>query len=205
LKLKTLCEAIASFEATLTAVNARPAATAMEILRTTLGTYTTHSLADFLKVKPMSSTEDGEKISALLPTLRALAGYTAVVGKKTYADDLKALLEFMSRYPDISLSSFNKPALAPIQTSGRGRAPSVGLNQPLVDQYSSQLVAALGNDGMFMNIYARLKTDRDMKKPETVALANQFNGPVAPSTTKIKALETILSRHRKLTEFTGSH
>jgi hypothetical protein len=56
-----------------------------------------------------------------------------------------------------------------------------------------------------MAIYARLKSDKGMKKPEVAALANQFNGPVAPSTTKIKALERILSRHRKLTEFVSPH
>jgi hypothetical protein len=200
LKLKALCEAISSFEAILTAANARSAATLMEKLRTTLGTYTTTSLTDFLKVKPAASADNGEKISALLPMLRALAGYTALVGKKTYADDLEELLEFMSKYPEISLSSFYKRAPAPVQAGSLG-AQSAGLNHPLIDQYASQLAATLGNDGTFMAIYARLKNDKGMKKPEMAALANQFNGPVAPSTTKIKALERILSRHRKLTEF----
>jgi hypothetical protein len=203
LKLKALCEAISSFEAPLIAANARPAATLMERLRKTLGTYTTTNLTDFLKVKPAASTDNEEKISALLPMLRALSGYTALVGKKAYADDLKALLEFMSKHPDISLPSFNKPAPEPFQVGGRA-AQSLGLNQTLVDQYASQLAAALGNDGTFMAIYARLKSDKGSKKPEMAALANQFNGPVAPSTTKIKALERILSRHRKLTEFASS-
>jgi hypothetical protein len=175
----------------------------MERLRTTLGTYTTANLTDFLKVKPAISADTGEKISALLPVLRTLAGYTALVGKKGYADDFGTLVEFMSKYPEISLSSFHRPAPTPVP-AGIRRVQNVGLNQPLVDQYASQLAAALGNDGTFMAIYARLKNDKGMKKPEMAALADKFNGPVAPSTTRTKALERILSRHRKLREYASS-
>jgi hypothetical protein len=175
----------------------------MERLRTTLGTYTTANLTDFLKVKPASSADGGEKVSALLPVLSTLAGYTALVGKKAYADDFGTFVEFMREYPEISLSSFYRPAPTPV-SAGIRRVQNVGLNQTLVDQYASQLAAALGNDSTFMAIYARLKNDKGMKKPEMAALADQFNGPVAPSTTKTKALEKIFSRHRKLREFVSS-
>jgi hypothetical protein len=71
-----------------------------------------------------------------------------------------------------------------------------------VEQYAQLLQNALGNDSAFMAIYNRLKNDKAMTQKQTAALANQFNGPVAPSTPKKKAMERVLSRHRKLVEFT---
>lgn len=60
-----------------------------------------------------------------------------------------------------------------------------------------QLTNTLGTDA-FMNVYRQVE---GMDRNQAVAVANEFNGPVAPSSTKTKALQSIYSRHRKLMDF----
>jgi hypothetical protein len=80
--------------------------------------------------------------------------------------------------------------------------PGSGGPSAAVKQYGSQLLGALGKEG-FADVHARLKSDESIGRPEMVTIAHQFNGPVAPSTSRTKALERIYSRHRKLVEFGG--
>jgi hypothetical protein len=47
-----------------------------------------------------------------------------------------------------------------------------------------------------------LKNDKGITQKDMAALADQFMGPVAPSTPRKKAMERVLYRHRKLVEFT---
>jgi hypothetical protein len=71
-------------------------------------------------------------------------------------------------------------------------------DMPMTEGMAAQLVAALGDAAAFMALYGELK---GLPREAVVAVADQFNGPVAPGTPKGKALGRILSRHRKLIEF----
>jgi hypothetical protein len=68
-------------------------------------------------------------------------------------------------------------------------------------EHVGRLTAALGKHDDFMPILGELK---DMPREHLVAVANGFNGPMAPRTSKTKAIERIYSRHRKLMEFTNN-
>jgi hypothetical protein len=70
----------------------------------------------------------------------------------------------------------------------------------MMSDYGSQLKATLGKDG-FDDVYRRLRDDKSIDQQSMVRLADDFNGPVAPSTSRTKALERIYSRHRKLMNF----
>jgi hypothetical protein len=174
----------------------------LDHLRGTLETYSTGNLSDFLKVKPSSFHTDGPKVAQLLPNLRALSSFIAVVGKKTYADDFNELLRHLSGYANAPLSSFKKVATDAVRAGRATPGKTTTVNQLLVEQYAQLLQNALGDDSAFMSIYDRLKNDKAMTQKETAALANKFNGPMAPSTPKKKAMARVLSRHRKLIEFT---
>jgi hypothetical protein len=52
-----------------------------------------------------------------------------------------------------------------------------------------------------MEIYRELKDDPRIRKQEAVQIADRFMGPVPPSTSRPKALQRILFRHRKLMGF----
>src|ERR1700746_3745364 len=75
-------------------------------------------------------------------------------------------------------------------TSGGGGAGSAGGGgeggpSAAVKQYGSQLLGALGKEG-FADVYARLKSDKSIGRPEMATIAHQFNGPVAPSASRPK-------------------
>jgi hypothetical protein len=89
-----------------------------------------------------------------------------------------------------------EPEQAPPTTVMPGAKSPVA---PAATDPVSRLTQSLGKNDEFMEIYQQLK---EMPREQVVSIANEFNGPVAPSTTKPKALERILSRHRKLLDFT---
>jgi hypothetical protein len=71
----------------------------------------------------------------------------------------------------------------------------------LVSDYLRRLDAALGKDDEFLQMYRQLQDDDRVTKTEAVEIANRFMGPVPASTSRTKALERILYRHRKLMNF----
>ena len=75
------------------------------------------------------------------------------------------------------------------------------MEQTVVDSYLKRLLSALGKDEEFMQIYRELQDDKAVTKHEAVAIADRFMGPVPPSTSRPKALQRILFRHRKLMGF----
>jgi len=62
---------------------------------------------------------------------------------------------------------------------------------------NNRLLSTLGTD-RFDAVYAEIK---NMSREDVVAIADAFNGPVAKSSPKNKALAAIWSRHRKLVEW----
>ena len=67
------------------------------------------------------------------------------------------------------------------------------------DDYIDRLKSNLGKD-RFMSVHGELKNDDNVGREQMVDIANRFNGPLAPSSSRKKALETIYSRHRKLVD-----
>jgi hypothetical protein len=63
--------------------------------------------------------------------------------------------------------------------------------------YANRLLETLGSD-QFAIVYEAIKA---LGREDVVAIADAFNGPIAKSAPKNKALAAIWSRHRKLLEF----
>jgi hypothetical protein len=209
LKIKLLCEALESHAQTLTASKAQTSAELLRDLLQILNAYSANNLSDFLKLMPNSNSSaldseaSGVRVRDVVPILKALKPFMGLVGKRAYVDDLSALLEFLGKHQDSPLSTFKKPDTGTVRPAGNPRGARVPgtPNQSLVDNYLQLFEKALGNDGTFMAIYDRLKNDKAMTQKEMAALANQFMGPIAPSTPRKKAMERVLYRHRKLVEF----
>ena len=66
-----------------------------------------------------------------------------------------------------------------------------------MNQQTTRLIETLGTE-QFQAVYAAVKT---LSREDIVAIAAAFNGPVARSAPKAKALAAIWSRHRKLVSF----
>lgn len=75
------------------------------------------------------------------------------------------------------------------------------MNQTLVDSYVAQLVASLGNDEAFLDVFRTLQLDKAVRQIEAVAIGSEFVAPMATSTTRVSALERILKRHKSLVSF----
>jgi hypothetical protein len=154
-----------------------------------------------------------QTIGVIVPAVTSLYKVFSVAGKASDAAQLKQLLESLSRNSNVSLSALTELIRSPptprrprapagrATGSRRPRAPAGPPNMTLVNDYLRRLEATLGKDDKFMAVYEELKNDKDMAKPEMAELANLFMGPVRPTTTRPKALETILSRHRKIVDF----
>jgi hypothetical protein len=63
-------------------------------------------------------------------------------------------------------------------------------DRPMTEVMAARLTAALSNAAAFMALYDELK---GLPREAVVAVADQFNGPVAPGTPKGKALGRILT------------
>lgn len=93
-----------------------------------------------------------------------------------------------------------------------GAAPRPSVENRGLREFNKALAAGLGKEEAayirhmentvgteeFMKIYEQLKNDNSVN---AVAIANHFYGPVAKSTSRQKALDRILTRHRKVFEF----
>jgi hypothetical protein len=88
-----------------------------------------------------------------------------------------------------------------VSASKRKKAGAAPVDQMLVSDYLRRLDAALGKDDEFLQMYRQLQDDDRVTKTEAVEIANRFMGPVPASTSRTKALERILYRHRKLMNF----
>jgi hypothetical protein len=157
------------------------------------------------------STSSGEVVGGgasandAAPIVKSLAQLLGPIAKKDLKEGLSELVEVLERLgsaPLIGLGPAKKVASASRSRSRRGAGP---VNQALVDNYLRRLEAALGDDVAFSALYRELEQDAEVTKLEAVAIANRFMGPVAASTSRPKALQRILFRHRKLMDFmTGS-
>lgn len=70
----------------------------------------------------------------------------------------------------------------------------------VVDVYLTRLSDALGKDD-FAALFDELSADSAVGQPEAIEIASKFVSPVSRSTSKDKALESVLRRHKSLMSF----
>lgn len=75
------------------------------------------------------------------------------------------------------------------------------MNDQLVSDYLSKLETALGDDERFSAIFGELQSDSSVTQADAVAIGSKFVAPMAASTSKTKAFERILKRHKNLMAF----
>jgi hypothetical protein len=75
------------------------------------------------------------------------------------------------------------------------------MNEALVAEYLARLEAALGRDDEFAVVFSELQKNPSVMQAEAIAIGSKFVAPMAASTSKAKAFERILKRHRNLVTF----
>jgi hypothetical protein len=75
------------------------------------------------------------------------------------------------------------------------------IDRDLVSNYLQRLQSALGDDHAFIPIFERLNADPAIRQVEAIELASKFVAETAESTSRAKALERVLQRHRTLASF----
>ncbi|MEO1651203.1 MAG: hypothetical protein AAFR60_09545 [Pseudomonadota bacterium] len=77
------------------------------------------------------------------------------------------------------------------------------MDQTIVSDYLAKLLATLDEPRGFQATYEQMVSDPKVQQPEAVGIASQFTSPMAISTTKKRAFERILGRHRNLMAHVG--
>ena len=73
-------------------------------------------------------------------------------------------------------------------------------NNDVVEAYVRRLETALG-DNLFEAILDEMRSDSAVRQVEAVAIGSRIVAPMAPSTTRAKAIERILARHSNMVTF----
>jgi hypothetical protein len=180
-------------------------ADALRDLSKILGPYDDKSISQFLKMVSAldlaSTNGSGPRVGDVVPAIAGMCRLFELSLKKKEIDELKQLLALLMRHESVSLAQLSDAISSHLESLSRPKQAAPP-NSALVEDYHIRLAKALGNDLAFMPLYEELKEDKKrMKKAEMASLADLFMGPVKPTTTRPKALEKILSRHRKLVEF----
>lgn len=92
-------------------------------------------------------------------------------------------------------------SVASASSKKKSKKAQKNMDTSIVEAYLAQLEAALGKADPFASVVSRIKADPAMGQAEVVALASRFVAPMAPSTSKKRALERIVGRHESLITF----
>jgi hypothetical protein len=204
-QLKSLIE---SYSDALAAASAREPSLRIARLARVIGIGGTQTAAKFFeKMNKTGFQHVGDEecdVSDLVPILdRLLHLLTEAGGKKAAITDVQILLDLIRRSSEFSLNDIESVALVSVASASRGKTKPgeqpVDTEQ-LVQAYLKRLDAARGRDTEFRSIYKELTDDRRIGSAEAVAIASKFYQPVPASTSRPKALQTILRRHEKLME-----
>ena len=137
---------------------------------------------------------DIQDVIALIRSLKRCLGDHA---KKAFMDDLTLLADALGPFARFPIADFTNAMVAsltePITT--RAHPP----NEPrtdLIKRYLRDLEDALGDEARFLELFKKLKNDREMKAPQVKQLAKEF--AAASEKTKENALDRILARHESL-------
>ena len=207
MKLETLAGAIAAFSQALRRSNAPEHPALLDEFVKFLSGRKEANVKSFLstagKSRMQDSAESGVTAGELVPALNNLREFSAGIGKRDIAASLEEVVAFLEERPDIPLAAFGSGNV--VSASRRKKTGAAPVDPILVSDYLRKLDAALGRDEEFMQLYRQLQDDDRVTKVEAVEIADRFMGPVPASTSRSKALERILYRHRKLMNFaTGS-
>lgn len=158
-------------------------------------------VSDLSKTAIPASNDGTIRLKKLIPSLQGLAGFLTEIGaNKSLVKDVGAILDLVHQHRDASLREFGaivkrQVKTAPSWIADRGVEL---LDEELVTDYLKRLERALGNDHAFRKLYDEIKSDRRVSRIEAVELASRFLSPIAPSTPRTKALQTVMHRHEKL-------
>jgi hypothetical protein len=206
MQAKQLKGLIDRYETALGGAAMTEAATWMRTIADALGTGGTRTTANVLSTiekagfEPEATT--GPTLGNVVPVVNSLLLLLKEAGaKKAAVADLELLLDVARRHSEVSLTRFLSSAQRSVASASRGKAkpgaPAVDTKQ-LIESYLQRLEAALGKDAAFRAIHRELTTDKHVTRVEAVEIASRFLEPLAPSTTRPKALQRILYRHEKL-------
>jgi hypothetical protein len=161
---------------------------------------TTNKLMSWIKRVGLPRTPAGEgpTLNTLESLLDGLAAVLKLAGVKALVTDVELFLDLVRQHGEVSLTQFESlVASASLQQPGATPVDS----KQLVDSYLKRLEAALGNDELFRALHRELGADTNrVTKTEMIEIASRFFEPMAPSTSRPKALQKILYRHEKLME-----
>jgi hypothetical protein len=177
-------------------------------LASLIGEGTTQPVSKLLEKVQNSQKVSGcaghRSLAGLVPALRRLLALLEEAGaKKAALTDVQLLLDLLQRSSDLTLENFESISLKSVASASRGKSKPgeqpVDTDQ-LIGAYLKKLEAALGNDAQFQSVHSELSQDTRISKSEAVVIASKFFQPVAPSTSRLKALQMVLRRHEKLME-----
>src|SRR5690606_18825211 len=142
----------------------------------------------------MPSGGSGPTIKELVSLIPSIKSCFARQAKKSLIDDLTRLSETLSPFSDATIEGFVQAALEALSRPKKARATQSSVpSEELVEKYRRELLAALGDEVRFPEIFEALKRDKAVRVSEAKELASR----IADITTKTKkeALIAIWDRH----------
>ncbi len=138
-------------------------------------------------------------VTPLLEGLLTLLGNAGA--KRQVVADLKLIVDVIGQNGELSLADAESAASGSVASASceidkMGAVPVDG--NSLIEDYLQKLETSLGSDPAFRVVLSSLEADQRIGRTEAADLASRFFGPVAPSTSRPKALQRILLRHQKL-------
>jgi hypothetical protein len=197
-----------SYSAALADAGATDAATLLRNVGNSLrkgGTLATAKLLSAIeKIGFEKAAEEAPLLGHFAPVLEHFIRLLKQAGaKQASVVDLELLLDLSRRHSEVSLGSFELAVQRSVASASRRKPPPGATtvdSKQLIDSYLRRLEGALGNDALFRTVFRELSDDKNISKVEAIEIASRFFEPVAPSSTRPKALQKILYRHEKLLE-----
>jgi hypothetical protein len=202
MKAKALAGSLSAFGIVLRDNGADRAATVVDELVAALERNSNTNVPELSESNRSEDMSGGASATDAIPVVKSLAKFLGPIAKKDLNSGLRELVDVLERLGSTPLCVLG-PAKEVVSASrSRSRRGAGPVDRTLIDSYIRRLETALGDDAAFTALYLELDQDSQVGKAEAVAIADCFMGPVAASTTRPKALQRILFRHRKLMGFT---
>jgi len=209
LKITQLCSTIVNFADALEANNGDKVT--VRYLRDLCEMFSgseASTVVDFVKVTryatPSGAIGDGPSVSSIIPalsSLHTLVGEVATTDANKCFESFLEILRMNAREP---ISTFVANVISASKQKGKNELKKDSLlNDHLIANYLERLAVALGDDTKFGTLFDELSVDKTVTRADAVAIASQFCGQTATSTSRRHALERIRERHMKLMKFKG--
>ena len=139
------------------------------------------------------NSRSGETLGDCQSRLAAFAAFAAAHMKRSAADDLKQLTEFVQEHRDVSVVDFVSVARVALAEAPRKSTRQTCQSAEIVSSYAKKLDETFGFEPDFDEVFETLKSDPKMKAAELKKLAKQFTKLAAKS--REDALRKIYNRH----------